>query len=88
MIHHSCSFRENDIDHPFLGQFKQKPTLAEKGENGHLRCCECKRKVCLSDGTTHTNSDSAAVIGGPYPAGWCSDEPETVTKSLNEVLEA
>jgi len=85
MTHHSCSFRENDIDHPMLGKFKQKPTVAAVGTDGHLRCAECKRKVCWSDGTTDGDPESGLpVVEPPYPAGWCSDKPEDVTKTLGE----
>jgi hypothetical protein len=60
--------------------------MVGKGEDGHLRCCECKRKVCTLDGQTHTDSDCAPVLEPPYPWGWCSDDPETVEKTPQEVL--
>lgn len=86
MVHHSCSYRENDYDHPLLGGFKRKPTVVSVGTDGHLRCSECGRKVCFSDGTTHPDDDGVPVVEGPYPDGWCSDRPEVATATPEEVL--
>jgi hypothetical protein len=81
MMHHDCSFRENDMD-GLLGRGKRKPTVAGVGEDGHLRCCSCKRKVRTASGETHPGYQPGPEVEAPYPKGWCSDPPEPQKKEV------
>lgn len=75
-MHHGCRYRENDYD-GLLSRPKAKPTMAGVGEDDHLRCCECKRKVVARDGQTHeTEPRGMARVEPPYPSGWCTYPPE------------
>jgi hypothetical protein len=71
-IHHSCPNVENDIDHPFLGELDEKPTVVGTDYEGQYRCTECKRKVRLNDGTTHGEiGDGGLLVEPPFPDGYC-----------------
>lgn len=72
-MHHGCRHSVNDIDHPLLGQFKKKPTVAGMGYDGRYRCMECGRKVRVESDREGWASDwqQAPKAEPPYPPGFC-----------------
>lgn len=73
MIHHACRHTVNDLDHPLLGESKNKPTMAGMGYAGAYRCMECGRKVRMDVDEDTWQSDwlMAPKVEPPYPEGYC-----------------